>query len=258
MLCLSILAGFGFQTVKHFLQRQTSNPALARFLTSSILVLVLADLIAVAVPVFKDAFPIPPLSITKSEQFYQVWEFPAYDQQGWISSNASAASDPFASFNPFGRRSSFGSLYPTFLANMGTINGYETADVPRKAIPASADAYQGEVYLLDTAGSVYISNWSPNKIIIHVDASDEGLLIVNQNYYSGWQVKGGKTNKPENKNGLLAVSVSPDDRQIELYYLPTSFVIGLVVTSATILLTVIFYFALARPISWGVIMAEKS
>jgi hypothetical protein len=233
MLCLAIFAGFGFQTVKHFLQRKTSNPALAGFLTSSILVFVLADLMAVSVPVFKDAFPIPPLPITKSEQFFQVWEFPAYDRNGWTSSTASEV---------------FSSLYPSFLANIGTINGYESADVAREAIPATSAAYQGEVYLLDTAGSAHISDWSPNKITINVDASDEGLLIVNQNYYSGWHVRGGKTDKPENKNGLLAARVSPDDRQIELYYLPTSFVIGLVVTSATILFTVLAYLALPRPI----------
>jgi hypothetical protein len=196
--------------------------------------------------VFKDAFPIPPLPVTKNEQFYQVWDFPAYNKDGWINPDAGVDSDPFTSYNPYGRFSSFGSLYPTFLSNIGTINGYETAEVPRNAVPVSSDNYQGEVYLAGTAGSVDISSWSPNEVIVNVQAASEGFVVLNQNYYSGWKVKGESERKPEDKNGLLAVKISPADRQLELYYLPTSFIIGSIVTGVTILLCGFLLFGLTQ------------
>jgi hypothetical protein len=246
MLCLAALAGFGFQNTNAFLKRNIANPTVTRFISSGILVFVLGDLLATNSLVFKDAFPIPPLPVTKNEQFYQVWDFPAYNKDGWINPDAGVDSDPFTSYNPYGRFSSFGSLYPTFLSNIGTINGYETAEVPRNAVPVSSDNYQGEVYLAGTAGSVDISSWSPNEVIVNVQAASEGFVVLNQNYYSGWKVKGESERKPEDKNGLLAVKISPADRQLELYYLPTSFIIGSIVTGVTILLCGFLLFGLTQ------------
>ncbi len=136
--------------------------------------------------------------------------------------------------------SSFGALIPAFLSNIGTINGYETANVPRNAVAASSENYRGEIYLQGTNGSVYISSWSPNKITITVNASDHGLVVLNQNYYSGWNVRGDRDRKIEEIDGLLAVRVSPEDERIELRYLPASFVVGFIVTSVTTLLSLIY------------------
>ncbi len=91
-----------------------------------------------------------------------------------------------------------------------------------------------------TNGSVYISSWSPNKITITVNASDHGLVVLNQNYYSGWNVRGDRDRKIEEIDGLLAVRVSPEDERIELRYLPASFVVGFIVTSVTTLLSLIY------------------
>ena len=124
------------------------------------------------------------------------------------------------------------SLYPAFLSNIGTIDCYETADVPRKAIPASSANYKGEAYWLGAGGSVRIGDWSPNRVALDVDAAGEGYLVLNQNYDPGWHLAEGAGRQVEEMDGLLAVKVAPSDKRIVLYYLPTSFIVGLAVTLA--------------------------
>jgi hypothetical protein len=239
-LCLALFAGFGLQAVRKSISQVVANRNLVRFIILVILLGVLVDLLIVNSRVLQDAFPIPPLETTKSEEFYQVWELPSYDCNGFIIADSDNEIDaPSEVYNSYGMYSSFGALIPAFLSNIGTINGYETANVPRNAVAASSENYKGEIYLQDTNGSVYISSWSPNKITITVNASDHGLVVLNQNYYSGWKVRGDGGRKIEEIDGLLAVRVSPEDERIELHYLPASFVVGLIVTSVTTLLSLI-------------------
>ena len=227
MLCLSIFVGFGFQTVKNYVSQIIANKVLAQLFTLTTILVILVDLVVVNFPVWKDAFPIPPLKTIKSAEFYQVWEFPSYDKNGVVT--------------PSSKRmySSWGSLYPTFLRNIGSIGGVESVNVPRNAVPVGSDHYKGEVYLHGTEGEAHIGKWSPNKIVIGVNALGEGYVVLNQNYYSGWRIGGNKKHHVESIDGLLAVKVSPHEKKVELHYLPTSFIIGLIVTSATLLLSII-------------------
>ncbi len=264
MLCLALLAGFGFQWVIDSLKRRLGQPAYARFFTAAVLLLVLADLWAVNARIFRDAFPVPPLAVSKSETFYQIWEMPAYDQNGWVTP-AEAEANPLVRYNPYGIHSSYGALYPSFLANLGTINGYETAEVPRGAAPITAGDYRGEAYLSHTTGSAVFTGWTPNRVVVRVAPAGEGYLVLNQNYYSGWHVRGAVGQAVENFDGRLAVRVAPGDRQVELWYMPASFVTGLGVTLVTGILSLLFIFyppyrgrAAPRPISAGVSLAEKS
>jgi len=112
--------------------------------------------------------------------------------------------------------------------------------LPQNPTPVDSDQYKGEVYLEGTEGKVYFKEWTPNKLKINVSAKQRGYLILNQNYYSGWKVKGKKGLKVESIKGLLAVKISPADKEVELYYLPTSFIIGLIVSSTTLLLIIAF------------------
>lgn len=241
MLCLAILAGFGFQTLKLYASRVVSNHTWNRLLTSVILLVVLSDLVSVSWFVFKDAFPVPPLEVPKSETFHQILTLPAYDKNGFITSETDDQVNPFVvGDNLFHMFSSYGAVYPAFLANLGTISVVTSAAVPREAIPISADSYKGEVYLKGTAGSVAISHWSPNRVIIDVDVTDPGFLVLNQNYYSGWHVMGDEGREVEEVHQRLAVKVTPNDDAIELYYLPASFIIGVVVTTVTVLFSLVF------------------
>lgn len=241
MLCLAILAGFGFQTMMGYIDKFAPNRSLARFFTASLLGFVLIDLLAVSVPIFKDAFPIPPLPVTQNESFHHVWELPSYDKNGWIKAASIPYPHPFEAYNPFPMYSSYGSVYPAFLSNIGTINVAHSARVPRNARPISAETYRGEVYLKGTTGPVEIIYWSPNKLIIAVDPPAPGFLVVNQNYYAGWRARVGGQEKREVEkiDQCLAVRVFPGDQRVELSYLPTTVVVGLIVTSVTALFSII-------------------
>jgi hypothetical protein len=221
MLCLSILAGFGLSTVDHCVTRIVPRPALTRFFTPAVLLIVLADLWMVNSPVLKEAFPISPLQTTRNDAFQQVWNISAYEKTGvqdWLPYSA---------------------LYPALLSNVGVIDCYETANVPRNAIPASSANYKGEAYLLGTEGTARISDWSPNRFTVDVEASGEGFLVLNQNYYPGWRLEGDRGGQVEEKDGLLAVKVAPPDRRLVLYYLPSSFIAGLAVTLVSALFGII-------------------
>jgi len=243
MLCLSIFVGFGIQTIYHFISRKFTNKRLARFSTLTLLFIVLVDLTIVSSPVLKDAFPIPPIKTIKSNEFRQILNSPYYDKNG-LGTPGSDNQNPLFS--------SDGSLYPNFLSNIGVINAPGSMFVSKNAVSMHSELYHGEVYLQGTEGEVTISKWSPNKIIITADASDEGYAVLNQNYYPGWRIKGNKKHNVESINGLLAVKISPDVKKVEFYYLPTSYIIGLIVTSTTFLLSIILLLKIRIKTSRGI------
>ncbi len=242
MFCIAILAGFGFQTCKQYIYRKSPNQFMAQLLSASVLALVLMDLIIVSWPVFKDAFPIPPLDVPKSEVFYQIDSLSPYDKNGFITAASEGQVNPFSEFNPFSMFSSYGSVYPAFLANIGTIDVVTSAAVPREAIPILAANYQGEVYLKNGVGTVKINTWTPNRFTIEVNISSPDFLVINQNYYKGWHMANANKRQVEEIDHHLAIKVFPEDHQIELYYRPTTFVLGAIVTGLTILLSMVFLY----------------
>jgi hypothetical protein len=195
-----------------------------------------------------------------------VWDFPSYNQNGPIETrfDEPPADLTQAYTDPDRIHASFGSLYPTFMANIGTINGYESANVPRHARPVTDPAYQGEVYLKDTGGQINFTAWSPNRLTVKVRVEAPGYGVINQNFYPGWQVKSGGVDRAAvNLAGLLAFEVFPADDTVELYYLPPSFIAGATLTGLTILAGLVllgrqFYgWPGPSPISIGVIWADK-
>ncbi|MBU1849751.1 MAG: YfhO family protein, partial [Nanoarchaeota archaeon] len=131
------------------------------------------------------------------------------------------------------------------------------------AIPIESSEYQGEVYLLNstevlsnysncsnsnnTNTSRYtncnrnISNtanytfWSPNKLIVEINTQQADTLIINQNYHEPWKSYSNKQKIPvKNTNDLISVEIKPENKKITLYYLPTSFIIGSIITITTI------------------------
>lgn len=228
MLCLSVFAGLGFQAVENKISKVLSNKTAAGFIMLAILLVVLADLMIVSRPVFGEGFPIPPIQTTRSDEFYQIVQSPSYDENGWRSLDEDET-----------LYTSWGSMYPTFLSNVGTIEGYEPNNVPRAAIPINSSDYRGEVYLEGAEGEVHTIRWSPNKILLGVNASSDGHVILNQNFYPGWKTRS-KGREVTSHEGLIAVNVSSGYETIELYYLPDSFIFGLLVTSVTFLISLVF------------------
>ena len=228
MLCIAIFAGFGLHGFIQFVSNKINKKITISFLSKVILAGVLIDLIVVNSPVWKDAFTIPPLKITKSERFYQIKERGySYDKDGILTDKS------------IWMYSAFGSLYPNFLSNIGTIGGYETARIPRRAIPFDSKSYPGEVFLHNTPGKVKILNWSPNRFKFEYNIDKPGYLVFNQNYYPGWKIKG-MHGKVEKIDGLIGLKILPKMNNIEIYYLPDSFIYGFITTILTLIISIFF------------------
>ncbi len=229
MLCLAVFAGLGFQRIIDYLSEKCKNKLLVQLFVAACLLFIAADLCLVNSSVWQDAFTIAPLKTTRSDVFFQTLESPALTKDGLI--------DP----NERYMYGSWGSLYPCFLSNVGVIMAEEAAHVPRKTLHVDSPYYRGEIFILDTLGRADFKYWSPNKFIIELQTEGDGYLIINQNYYPGWHVKGDRKRRVENLQGLLALKVTAGDKELVLYYLPTSFIIGAWITLITAILLIVFW-----------------
>jgi len=229
MLIMALFVGFGTQSFLSILDQKIKNRTLLQSLRAVIPIVILIDLIWVNSPIWKDAFPIPPLPVERQARFSQISQGKDYDANGIVTPKSNRI------------YSSWSGLYPAFLSNLSVIQGYESANVPRNTIPKDSDSYKGEAFLEGTSGELSIDFWSPNRIVVSVHANGEGYLALNQNYYSGWKVKGSRSHKVQPLNSLLAVEISPEDEIIEFYYSPLSFQVGWIVTCLTILVGILIW-----------------
>jgi len=223
LLCLAIFGGFGFQKINQSLKKKK----IVNLLFFFILALVIFDLTLVSRPVLMSGFTIPPLKLTRAGEFRQIKRLPSFGKSGWNDKSDMI----FRAWS---------ALYPAFLSNSGTIEPYEPIPLPNNPTPIQSKDYKGEVYLEGTEGKAYFSKWSPNKLTIRLNVQNKGYLIINQNYYSGWKAKGKKEMKVESINGLLGVKITPGIKEVTFYYLPKSFLIGLSITSITVLIIAFF------------------
>jgi len=219
MLCFAIFAGFGLEYFKSNLSDIFSKKYIIKIISYGIVIFVLMDLVFVSFPIFNEMFNIPPIKTLENKEFFQIEDSPPYDKNGFITHT-----------NPDPTFSSWSSLYPFFLSNIGIVNGYEPLILPSNAVPKQSKNYNGEFYLDGNSGKISIREWTLNKFIFDIDVKRQDYLIFNQNYYPGWKAKvNDEKRKVESRYGLMAVRMEPSDKIIELYYLPTSFLVGLLI-----------------------------
>ncbi len=137
------------------------------------------------------------------------------------------------------------SQYQAFKNNNGIWNCYERFHPLQVALPKESSAreqygnYHGEAYFYETNEALEISEFSPNKITIH-STNQEGTLMLNQNYVSGWKVTiDGEKSAAINTDGLLSVKIRAENKEVVFYYLPMSFIIGLFLTIGSMIIFVI-------------------
>jgi hypothetical protein len=214
MLAASIFCGFGAtETVMLVSRRWGMKAGIAASVALGSLIC--GDLIAVNRDVFARAFGRPPeASMRRSDPFRQIEGAPT-------------------------------SMLPAILKNLGTVNCYETSGVLRRAIPSQAPGYRGEAFLSGTSGRVDITEWTPNRLRLEVDAESAGVVVVNQNAARGWAVRQGNAITSmacrrqecfEYPKALIGIRVNPGRSVLDLDYRPPGFVVGALMTSASIVL----------------------
>ena len=216
--CLALINGLTLQKLYKLFQKSAKYKQKIKLVVFLIVSFVAFDLIIVNGQVLKDAFIIPPLDITPNEEFSQSSKHYKY-------SNLTLMYD-----------------YPNFLRNEGKINAYIGNPTDVYAIPKESETYKGEVYLQNTRGKASYAYWSPNKLIVNINVSDRSLVVINQNYDKGWKTKNNR--KVESFNGLISTRVYTEDKQITFYYLPWSFVVGLIISLAAIGAVILWWFKL--------------
>jgi len=109
-------------------------------------------------------------------------------------------------------------------ANLGTLSCFEETPLdisPRLRGNLPADEYLAE----PDAGTVRRTLWSPNRIVLEVDAKRPTTVLVNQNFGVGWHADGGALVEG-GEGGLLAARVGAGRHTVTFRYLPRSVVVG--------------------------------
>ena len=221
MFVAALMAGHAFAALEdrlHVLSRKGGR--LITYVPVLVLVFVVCDLFAVNRPIFEQAFTVIPIAVTRNPEFVQRYRRAVL----------------------FGDGRSRSSIYPIFLSNSGILEAYEVVEVKRDGVRAiGEDGYQGEVFLTRPGGRADISYFSPNKVVVKVSALQPNVLVMNQNYYTGWRVRSEeKTYPAESYKGMISTPVSAGEAVYAFYYLPKSFLIGLVVSLSSALLLLLF------------------
>ncbi|MFH0861473.1 MAG: hypothetical protein V1875_00445 [Candidatus Altiarchaeota archaeon] len=116
-------------------------------------------------------------------------------------------------------------MYTHVLDGQGVTNCYMIGSLQNHAIPAQDGRYWGEVVIRETGlGNASILSFSPNMIVVDVNSSGKGLLILNQNFERNWKLEGGGVVK--NTDGLISTDVDSTTQKVVFYYLPDTFIIG--------------------------------
>lgn len=224
LLVLALFAGAGLNATIAWGGRRQWGGRLVGLLALAAVLAVLADLMAVVSPLYREAFIIPPLKMataTSGGAFVQTSSSYPISPRGWAQEGDDLL------------HCTWGSHYPALLANQGIVDGYDDSPAPKLALPITDANYRGEVFLYGTPGAAGCEYWTPNVLRVWVQANHAGYVVINQNYYPGWHVRGSRK-RVERVGGLLGVKVTPSDRLIELYYRPWTFVAGLAISLTTL------------------------
>ncbi len=234
---ISILSGFGLLIFKKVLIKIFKKSSISWYKWFSILLtsFVFFDLCLVNSSIFKNAFIVQPIIVEKNTHFSSRYkDVYLYPKVGiYVTSHSS--------------------ILPIFLSNSGILEGNEVINIKRGDVKITSDPnYQGEVYLLDTQGDVFIKQFSPNKVIVNIEIEKPGVLVMNQNYYNGWKVKkNGNITKAKAVRGLISTPVLPGDCSVEFFYMPFSFLLGLFLTLVFLLFNFIYFLRTRKWVGFG-------
>ena len=166
-----------------------------------------------------------------------------------------------------GQRTLHSNNYLNLLRRVGTIDQFTAIPLPAYAEPRffvdpqdrlhASSRYRGEAYLLDGKGAVEV-RVTPNRIRVRYQASEPATIVINQNFDRYWRANVGR---PHANGGLLAVRVPEGAGDVDLWYSPTSFQVGLGIMLVAVAVLAVaavvtprwrLVLALGRPaVAWG-------
>jgi hypothetical protein len=135
------------------------------------------------------------------------------------------------------RHGAWSNQYLPLLQNKGVVDAYETLPFDRHVSVPGDMGYKGEYYLLQKGKSELLT-WSPNKLKFHVRLNSINRLIINQNYWPGWQASTGVIS---NYEGLLAINLKAGEYDVTIRYLPGIFLLGVCLFFATVIGMLLYY-----------------
>ncbi|MGA9722941.1 MAG: hypothetical protein WBQ86_10820 [Candidatus Binatus sp.] len=125
-------------------------------------------------------------------------------------------------------------------ANMGSVNcqGYGYNDIPENPLGYNQAGYRGEYYLLGP-GTVDQTLWTPNHLRYDVNAPGATELVVNQNLYPGWRLRG--DGELYDERGKIAVKMPAGHHSVDLEFTPDQIGLALWITLATFAASIVIW-----------------
>lgn len=130
------------------------------------------------------------------------------------------------------------------LDNHGVVHCYAYIDWPTSVAASDESGYRGEQYP-EGPGAVTLLRWSPGVLTYQVDFSAPGVLVVNQNYDSAWRLHAGN-GTVLSENNLLAIRLPQGSQRIELWYVSTPAIAGLIVSILAVFAGIAAWILLGR------------
>lgn len=220
MIPFALFVGFGTQIIWKYIGKKKR---VFKVLFASVILFVVLDLVIVNSALFSKSFTADHPVIKKDHNFLHVCSTPKSESE----------------ITPY---SSFSDEYKGVLSNTSVSRFcFEPVPFSDHTSCFGEEYYRGEVFFLNSKNILKNYLWSPNQIVVFPENNESDLLVFNQNYDPGWRVEIDGVGKPvKNYSGLVAVDVPRLANNIKLYYLPTSFIIGSLITLLTTLAISLF------------------
>ncbi len=217
LFCIGILAGAGLQAVSRSAGLAKAGPGLA----IATIAWVAIDLFLVNAPVYKVAYSVPPMNIERRADFGH------HDLSPYRKIYKQTALYPLWPNVPT-------AVFPAVLENAGVAREGFPLTWPHRAIPFEHPKYPGAEIISVGPGSKLLGHSvSPNRLSFSV-RGDGGTVVINQNYWPGWQVVSGEARLVYSHRGLLGVLLPEGEQTLVLEYRPASFRVGAALTLATL------------------------
>ena len=218
LFALALLAGEGMEVLKE----KAGTMSRGKLIPICIVALIALDLLWVNGKVFRVAFCIPPLQVESHG------DFTCYSTSPYLEHYRNRAL-----YEIFHNLRS--AALPAVLENRGVIDTFSTIDCVPHAFSSEDPRYRGEAWIEGEEGKVTQYRFTPNRIRVTTNGRGK-TLVINQNFDSGWKAGGNQFLQVTPRNGLISVDPPLGEKEIELVYLPYSFLAGALISLTALLL----------------------